>query len=145
MKRLRTVLCRITKWIGLVFCIMVVVVWFLSHARPYRAVLWDRYHIDLEAGVITSMTLEKERWYDATTRLYYGTIRSNTNSWIRIPCWAVFMCVAFPTALLFWRDRRRIPDGHCQKCGYNLKGNVSGLCPECGTIVCLTKEAQTDA
>lgn len=25
--------------------------------------------------------------------------------------------------------------GHCQKCGYDLTGNVSGVCPECGTPV----------
>lgn len=25
-----------------------------------------------------------------------------------------------------------IPPGCCQKCGYNLTGNISGRCPECG-------------
>lgn len=25
------------------------------------------------------------------------------------------------------------PAGACQKCGYNLTGNTSGVCPECGT------------
>ena len=25
------------------------------------------------------------------------------------------------------------PAGCCEKCGYNLMGNVSGICPECGT------------
>jgi hypothetical protein len=31
----------------------------------------------------------------------------------------------------FWRDRR--PPPHCcQGCGYDLTGNVSGRCPECG-------------
>jgi len=25
------------------------------------------------------------------------------------------------------------PPGHCRTCGYNLRGNVSGVCPECGT------------
>ncbi|UCC32219.1 MAG: hypothetical protein JSU86_08035 [Phycisphaerales bacterium] len=30
---------------------------------------------------------------------------------------------------------RRHPPGHCQKCGYNLAGNVPGVCPECGTSV----------
>ncbi len=25
------------------------------------------------------------------------------------------------------------PPGHCKNCGYNLTGNVSGICPECGT------------
>jgi hypothetical protein len=39
--------------------------------------------------------------------------------------------------LILWvRDRRR-PWRHvlgfCKECGYNLTGNVSGICPECGT------------
>ncbi len=25
--------------------------------------------------------------------------------------------------------------GHCQACGYDLTGNVSGKCPECGAVV----------
>jgi hypothetical protein len=28
--------------------------------------------------------------------------------------------------------RSRFPPGHCQTCGYNLTGNTSGRCPECG-------------
>lgn len=30
------------------------------------------------------------------------------------------------------RARKRIPVGLCMACGYNLTGNESGLCPECG-------------
>ena len=30
------------------------------------------------------------------------------------------------------RRYRRRKKGHCLKCGYNLTGNVSGVCPECG-------------
>ncbi len=36
--------------------------------------------------------------------------------------------------LPFLRDLEvleRSPD-YCARCGYNLKGNVSGICPECG-------------
>lgn len=51
------------------------------------------------------------------------------------PLWIPFLLTATPTAFLLWRDRRRIPPGHCLKCGYNLKGNVSGVCPECGTKI----------
>ncbi len=29
----------------------------------------------------------------------------------------------------------RFPVGHCQSCGYDLAGNVSGICPECGHTV----------
>jgi hypothetical protein len=31
--------------------------------------------------------------------------------------------------------RRRVPPGHCPKCRCDLAGNVSGVCPECGTPV----------
>lgn len=34
----------------------------------------------------------------------------------------------------FWR-RLSYPPSHCQSCGYNLKGNKSGKCPECGQVV----------
>jgi hypothetical protein len=53
---------------------------------------------------------------------------------IYCPLWIPFLVVALPTAFLWYRDRR-IPPGHCQNCGYNLTGNVSGICPECGERV----------
>jgi len=31
--------------------------------------------------------------------------------------------------------RRRARFGQCQKCGYDLTGNVSGVCPECGSLI----------
>ncbi len=42
-------------------------------------------------------------------------------------------------AWLFVRLRNRLferqPGHHCPECGYDLTGNVSGRCPECGTLV----------
>lgn len=52
-----------------------------------------------------------------------------------IPLWLSFLIVMIPTAFLWLSDRRRYPAGHCTKCGYNLTGNVSGRCPECGTTI----------
>ncbi len=34
----------------------------------------------------------------------------------------------------FWPTPRQGP-GHCPKCDYDLTGNVSGVCPECGTEI----------
>jgi len=33
------------------------------------------------------------------------------------------------------------PEGHCQRCGYDLRGNVSGLCPECGSNIVVKDKA----
>jgi hypothetical protein len=52
-----------------------------------------------------------------------------------VPIWMLLVVIAIPTAFLWVRDRRRFPRGHCQACGYNLTGNVSGVCPECGRKV----------
>ena len=32
-------------------------------------------------------------------------------------------------------SKHRFPHGHCQQCGHNLTGNLSGACPECGTKI----------
>jgi hypothetical protein len=29
-------------------------------------------------------------------------------------------------------QRQRLAKGQCPHCGYDLTGNVSGVCPECG-------------
>ena len=69
-------------------------------------------------------------WLPAVERYPSGR-RASFLVWV--PIWMPLVLVALPTAFLWRLDRRRIPPGHCLKCGYNLTGNVSGVCPECGT------------
>jgi hypothetical protein len=50
--------------------------------------------------------------------------------------WPVLLFFTVPVMLIiWWPSRPGIPPGHCRKCGYNLTGNTSGRCPECGTSV----------
>ena len=49
------------------------------------------------------------------------------------PLWPFFLLPAVATVVLYWWDRPR--PGLCRNCRYNLTGNVSGVCPECGTEV----------
>ena len=49
-----------------------------------------------------------------------------------IPLWIPFAAVGAPTVVLWFLGRRRPKPGHCRRCGYNLTGNTSGICPECG-------------
>ncbi len=48
-----------------------------------------------------------------------------------VPYWLPFLVVAVPTVALWWSSRP-FPRGHCPACGYDLTGNTSGRCPECG-------------
>jgi len=51
---------------------------------------------------------------------------------IILPLWIVPAALALPLALLLWLDRRRPGPGCCPHCGYDLTGNQSGICSECG-------------
>ena len=65
-------------------------------------------------------------------------VRSNTFYMVRtltLPYWAfVVILLLYPAVrLVTVLRRRRFAAHHCQSCGYNLTGNVSGVCSECGT------------
>lgn len=50
-------------------------------------------------------------------------------------CVPVLFLAAYPTIAFIrgpLRRRRRRRRGLCIRCGYNLQGNESGVCPECG-------------
>ena len=56
---------------------------------------------------------------------------------VRFPIWAVFILFAAHPTVAFIRGplrrRRRRRKGWCMTCGYDLTGNTTGICPECGT------------
>jgi hypothetical protein len=49
----------------------------------------------------------------------------------------LILTLAFPAVWVVALILRRVPRGKslCPSCGYNLTGNTSGVCPECGTPV----------
>ena len=49
--------------------------------------------------------------------------------------WPGLVALIVPSLILWLVVPRPPPPGFCQSCGYNLTGNVSGRCPECGTKV----------
>lgn len=57
----------------------------------------------------------------------------------RIPLWSLFILFAlYPCSRFYcgpFRRFRRRRRGLCVKCAYNLTGNTSGVCPECGTAI----------
>jgi len=53
-----------------------------------------------------------------------------------VPLWLPVMLLFI--ASIFPRDRKSAKQWHCM-CGYDLTGNISGTCPECGRDVCPTR------
>jgi hypothetical protein len=51
---------------------------------------------------------------------------------IVIPLWIPFL-VGLALFGIAWRIDRRPTGPRCDRCGYDLTGNVSGTCPECGS------------
>ena len=56
------------------------------------------------------------------------------SSQILVPHWFLTLIFAILPAiwLLKWNKRRKLAPNACPGCGYDLTGNESGVCPECG-------------
>jgi hypothetical protein len=150
--RRRSRLRRWLKWSGVAICLAMAAAWGIS--LPLAAC----YLIGSDAGDRAAVGIILadgclDCWLSPFSRRGEHTFSVDPKPWrapywsprlgdmdpsgkyVLLPLWIPFLLVAIPTGIIFWRDRRRIPPGHCLRCGYSLTGNKSGVCPECGTGV----------
>lgn len=73
-------------------------------------------------------TFEKEEWPIFTSDGPY------VNYFASLPLWIVILANGLTTWVLIKRRRGQPSHARC-KCGYDLTGNLSGVCPECGAMV----------
>jgi hypothetical protein len=135
--------------LSLLLCVAVAVLWarsyvkadFVGFKHPQRGVAvissGGAVYIGLSSGVggfyfrsnpASQWGLSDSRWWP-----FYSDRDTAKGAWtVIIPHW-LGIAFAAPVALMLRRrHRRRRWTGHCASCGYNLTGNVSGVCPECG-------------
>ena len=86
-----------------------------------------------------SRTRRIAKWVGLLTLTLFVLLTRSQTSWWETSCESsnvplliplLPIAIAIPTAWLWWRDSRH-PPGHCQRCGYDLTGNVTGVCSEC--------------
>ena len=66
-----------------------------------------------------------------------GRYDNPATTWATVPYSHIAILAALlpagrATGWLWRRGLRRRREGRCRQCGYDLTGNVSGVCPECG-------------
>jgi hypothetical protein len=82
-------------------------------------------------------------WTDRLGLAWYARFELVSNRRIfAAPFWMLFLGALTITAAFHRLDRRRLKPGICP-CGYDLKGNTSGRCPECGAAVLLPALAES--
>lgn len=69
------------------------------------------------------------------TYIFRQGMRIKTSDILMLPYWIPIVFAVLPTSVLFYKDRHRLSPCHCPKCGYNLTGNTSGVCSECGAKI----------
>jgi hypothetical protein len=147
----RTYRVRKIKWIGTALVLAVSAFWVASlfglvkytyyphDPRTYRS----DYHWSLSVGR-GCVILDEMVWGDAFPWHQVYLDRDDIINWPHrqrfaadietfIPIWPLILLLAGPV-ILCWRLDKPAQAGLC-RCGYNLTGNVSGVCPECGAKI----------
>ncbi len=105
----------------------------ISHAN----ITYERWR-SVKAG--WSGSIPDWNWLGASCRS--RTFQRSTYTDVIIPTWMLFVVLgSYP--LYAWLRHTRIRQvrqrtGLCAKCGYDLTGNATGKCSECGTAIELT-------
>ncbi len=135
-----------------------VLLWHKSHNAPeqyrYDLTLYKSLRVYLKDGICslrllsmpTKTALQSEfraplTWNPTPNRRALMLVSARNGpyrvTWIVFPLWlatgALMLTGAMPIVRGPLRRRWRRSHGACIECGYNLHGNRSGRCPECGT------------
>ena len=153
---------RAPRWIGVGFCLVLVAAWIVTwwgtltyNNRAGITVSLGRGSVMLTDTAGSPVMRNMLRRYPPSGRVasthwtwikhserYFVWRPSRSTIWmlgtvVFIPLWIPLLTVALPTAILFgfspMRRRYRRRRASCVHCGYDLRRNVSGVCPECGS------------
>lgn len=137
---------RILKWIGASLCVLLAILWCISTARwmGWDGGKWDIY-IGSGRGAIVYMGHithpGRGLYFEANPgarpiiwRFDLKRFPQDQEYLLAVPLWMLLLPLLALTVSAWWIDRSRVRPNQCRRCGYDLTGNVSGRCPECGEL-----------
>jgi hypothetical protein len=109
---------------------------------------WQRKPSPIIRGIATALVLAIVLPYAISLTILpeltdpYPPADAELQPWINGLAGVIWAAAITIGCLVGWRTHRknvRVADAtHCRQCGYDLTGNVSGRCPECGEAVAAT-------
>ncbi|MCO6438197.1 MAG: hypothetical protein J5J06_13975 [Phycisphaerae bacterium] len=140
MTRRKTIRIRRGAWL---FCLAAIGMWVIAGFDRELHVTAQASQVQFVGGgiVILDQSLTQKLPYGGygmtSSRAFmpwqFGLLPRRLPPGIWLPLWPM-AAIGFAIGLLMLVLPRGVEPGHC-KCGYNLTGNVSGRCPECGREV----------
>lgn len=134
---------RAFKWISTSILVLSLMLWLMSHLFFFRYVgtrhtfalfsgdvVWAASVLIARGDPPTPPGLNVE-WRVSGTLVWFPMWEARC--YCVLPAWCLVSGFAPLAAPFRLRRARRFADHCCARCGYDLTGNVSGRCPECGT------------
>jgi hypothetical protein len=172
--RRRVTWTRVGKWTGVVSQVVIIGLWFASRWWSLSLELGMKSDVAIivvrNGRFIAECGPKKATWTGPSSGLHANAVavdpssrvwrwglewylpipvgRANSGLWlVYIPIYIPFAVLALPVAWMCYADAssRRRESGTCVTCGYDLAGNTSRVCPECGspTTPCHTLNVST--
>lgn len=85
-----------------------------------------------ESSIDHTVFVTPRSWRKVTWMPEWIRIRTSGILYVRVPIWWVTVPLLLICGWVVLKPRNQLRLGACRMCGYNLTGNVSGICPECG-------------
>lgn len=146
---------RFLKWVGLLSCVLLVAAFAVSgrwhigymvQRGPFVAqVALDEGFLriywwsDVPLGQVPTgwdvYDLQTWRFDSRLLPFLSDQIGSASLDNVGVPLYLLFLGLVGGTVLCWRADRPTPAVGICPRCGYDLTGNVSGRCPECGCAI----------
>jgi len=134
---------RVLRLVGVCFCWVCVAAVIVSFVFPFAYIGMtggaglSAGHVCIALGQFAGPygfralpLLQADDWWDVyQTTIHLGSRVSCKSLWLFL-LGAILITGSATLVLRFWRE-----PGRCRRCGYDLTGNVSGVCPECGVEV----------